>query len=77
MLIVNIFLSTIPLPHGMMPLLTARTNGSQISLSDAWARKWDKKLWINPPFHLILQVIHKIKQDKTRAILVVPLTVTH
>ena len=32
-----------------------------------------QKLWINPPFHLIQQVIHKIKQDKTQAILVVPL----
>ena len=41
--------------------------------SDAWTHKWDKKLWINPPFHLIQQVIHKIKQDKTQAILVVPL----
>ena len=40
---------------------------------DAWTHKWDKKLWINPPFHLIQQVIHKIKQDKTQAILVVPL----
>ena len=40
---------------------------------DAWTHKWDKKLCINPPFHLIQQVIHKIKQDKTQAILVVPL----
>ena len=40
---------------------------------DAWTHKWDKKLWINLPFHLIQQVIHKIKQDKTQAILVVPL----
>ena len=40
---------------------------------DAWTVNWDKKLWINPPFHLIQQVIHKIKQDKTQAILVVPL----
>ena len=39
---------------------------------DAWTQKWDKKLWINPPFHLIQQVIHKIKQDKTQAILAVP-----
>ena len=28
---------------------------------------------MNPPFHLIQQVIHKIKHDKTQAILVVPL----
>ena len=27
---------------------------------------------MNPPFHLIQQVIHKIKQDKTQAVLVVP-----
>ena len=40
---------------------------------DAWTHKWDKKLWINPPFHLIQQVIQKIKQNKTQAILVVPL----
>ena len=39
----------------------------------AWTQKWDKKLWIDPPVHLIQQVIHKIKQDKTQAILVVPL----
>ena len=37
---------------------------------DAWTQKWDKKLWINPPFHSTQQVIHKTKQDKTRAILV-------
>ena len=40
---------------------------------DTWTQKWYKKLWMNPPFHLIQQVIHKIKQDKTQAILVVPL----
>ena len=40
---------------------------------DAWTQKRDKKLWINPPFHLIQHVIHKVKQDKTQAILVVPL----
>ena len=40
---------------------------------NAWTQKWDKKLWINPPLHLIQQVIHKIKQDKTGSILVVPL----
>ena len=40
---------------------------------DAWTQKRDKKLWINPPFHLIQQVIHKINQDKTQAILLVPL----
>ena len=32
-----------------------------------------QEVWINPPFHLIQQVIHKIKQDKTQAILVLPL----
>ena len=40
---------------------------------DAWIQKWDKKLCINPLFQLIQQVIHKIKQDKTQAILIVPL----
>ena len=40
---------------------------------NAWTPKWDKKLWMNPPFQLIQQVIHKIKQDKNQAILVVPL----
>ena len=40
---------------------------------DACTPKWDKKLWINPPFDLIQQVIHKIEHNKTQAILVVPL----
>ena len=40
---------------------------------DAWAPKWDKKLWINSPFYLIQDIINKINQDKTQAILVVPL----
>ena len=40
---------------------------------DARTKKWDKKPCINPPFHLTQQVINKIKQDKTQAILVVPL----
>ena len=35
---------------------------------DAWTQKWDKKLWISPLFHLIKQVIHKIKYNKTQAI---------
>ena len=41
--------------------------------SDAWTQKWDKNFWINPPLHLIQQVIHKIKQDRTQAILCAPL----
>ena len=40
---------------------------------DAATQKGDNQLWIDTPFHLIQQVIHKIKQDKTKAILVVPL----
>ena len=39
----------------------------------AWAVKWDKRLWINPPFHLLGEVVQKIKEDRTQAILVVPL----
>ena len=40
---------------------------------DAWAVKWDKTLWINPPFHLSGEVVQKTKEDRTQAILVVPL----
>ena len=40
---------------------------------DAWAAKWNKGLWINPPFHLLGEVVQKIKEDGTQAILVVPL----
>ena len=40
---------------------------------DAWSQISDKKLWSNPSLHLIQQVIHKTKQGKTKAILVLPL----
>ena len=40
---------------------------------NAWAVKWHKRLWINPPFHLLGEVVQKIKEDGTQAILVVPL----
>ena len=42
-------------------------------MSKTWAQKRDKKLWISLPLHLIHRVIHKIKHNKTQAILVVPL----
>ena len=32
---------------------------------DAWAVKSDKRLWINPPFHLLGEVVQKIKEDRT------------
>ena len=40
---------------------------------NAWAVKWDKRLWINPSFHLFGEVVQKIKEERTKAILVVPL----
>ena len=40
---------------------------------DAWTVKWDKRLWINPPFHLLGEVVQKPKEDHTQVILVVPL----
>ena len=44
---------------------------SQLSVS--WVEKWDKRLWIDPPFHLFREVVQKIKEDRTQGILVVPL----
>ena len=40
---------------------------------DAWAVKWDKRLWIKRPFHLLGEVVQKMKKDRNQAILVVPL----
>ena len=40
---------------------------------DAWAVNWDKRPWINPLFHLLGEVVPKLKEDRTQAILVVPL----
>ena len=63
--------------HSLTPQYDAFANRENKRLDnyfrDAWTHKWDKKLWINPALHLIQQVIHKIQQDKTKAILVVPL----
>ena len=39
---------------------------------DACAVKWDKRLWINPSFHLFGEVVQKIKEHCTQGILVVP-----
>ena len=38
----------------------------------AWAPKKDKQLWIQPPFHLLGEVVPKIKEDCTDAFFVVP-----
>ena len=43
------------------------------NVRDTRTQKWDRKLCIHPPFHLIQQVIPEINQDKTQAIFVVPL----
>ena len=40
---------------------------------DAWAVKWDKRLLINPPFHLLGGVVQRTKEDRTQAILVLSL----
>ena len=72
MLFVNIFVSTIPLPAQYHAFANREIKRFDKFFHDAWTQKWGQKLWLNPPFHLILQVIHKIKQDKTHAILVVP-----
>ena len=40
---------------------------------DAWAVKRDKGMWINPTFHLLGEVVQKLKEGGTQAILVVPL----
>ena len=69
----NAFMSTIPLPHSTIPLLTVRTNGLIITFPTPKPKNADNKLWINPPFHLIQEVIHNVKQDKLQAILVAPL----
>ena len=29
---------------------------------DAWAVKWDRRLWINSPFHLSREVVQKLKE---------------
>ena len=40
---------------------------------DEWAPKCNRRLWINPPYHLLGEVVPKLKDDRTQAILVVPL----
>ena len=41
---------------------------------DAFNYDWSKEklLWLNPPFHLFNAVVHKLKEDKARAILIMP-----
>ena len=41
---------------------------------DAFAQDWSKErlLWINPPFNKIDRVIKKIKEEKAKAIMIVP-----
>ena len=43
------------------------------SADDAWALKRERRLWINTAFHLLGEVVQKLKEDRTQAILVVPL----
>ena len=40
---------------------------------DAWAVEWVTRLWMNPPIHFLGDVVPKNKEDRTQAILVVPL----
>ena len=39
---------------------------------DAFSHKWDSFSYIFPPFNLIPRVLRKIREDKTKAIMVVP-----
>ena len=39
---------------------------------DAWAVKRDQRLWINSLSHLFGEVLQRLKEDRTQAILVVP-----
>ena len=63
--------------HDFVPAKDAFCNGSNKHFKrladDAWAVKWDKRLWIKPPFHLLGDVVQKLKEGRTHAILVVPL----
>ena len=45
-----------------------------IEEEDAFNRNWGDEplLWINPPFSFLDQVVNKIRQDKAKAVLVMP-----
>ena len=62
--------------HDSVPAQEAFCNGLNKRFKrladNAWALKGDKRLWINPPFHLLGEVDQKIEEDRTQAILVVP-----
>ena len=62
--------------HSFVPLYDAFANFKnrrfRRHFQDAWSWKWNKPLWRNPPFHLIQQVLNKIKRDQAQCILIVP-----
>ena len=70
---VNSFTDTIPI-FAQYDASANHENRLMVIFGRLGPQNLDRKLCINIPFHLIQQVIHKIKQDETQAILVVPLS---